>query len=72
LRHSLKRAKTRSSQSCFCASGSAQGLFEGLKVKVAQEPKQGVGVWQGVDLREQQLQGRARRKQFAEKAARPL
>jgi hypothetical protein len=51
LRHSLKRAKTRSSQSCFCASGSAQGLFEGLKVKVAQEPKQGVGVWQGVDLR---------------------
>ena len=25
------------------------GLFEVLKVNVAQQPKQGVGVWQGVD-----------------------
>jgi hypothetical protein len=31
-------------------------LFEVVKVDVAQQPIQGVGVWQGVDLREQQLQ----------------
>jgi hypothetical protein len=32
------------------------GLFEVVKVDVAQQPKQGVGVWQGIDLREQQMQ----------------
>jgi hypothetical protein len=32
------------------------GLFEVVQVDVAQQPKQGVGVWQGIDLREQQLQ----------------
>jgi hypothetical protein len=28
------------------------GLFEVFQVDVAQQPKQGVGVWQGIDLRE--------------------
>ena len=32
------------------------GLFEVVKVDVAQQPIQGVGVWQGVDLRKQPLQ----------------
>jgi hypothetical protein len=32
------------------------GLFELFKVNVAQQPKQGVGVWQGIDLREQQVE----------------
>ncbi|WP_186407712.1 hypothetical protein [Candidatus Accumulibacter aalborgensis] len=32
------------------------GLPEVVKVDVAQQPKQGVGVWQGIDLREQQVE----------------
>jgi hypothetical protein len=31
-------------------------LFEVVQVDVSQQPKQGVGVWQGVDLRKQQLE----------------